>query len=270
MSIWTFFRYPAPILILVIDPAWIWSPLRPFLWRQSGANFTTSELSSAMLFSFTCFIGMAQIRYKKDVLCSLTLFHLKLCCLDSIFWLHFMSREAPLWGTWLRHLYIKLIKSCKGKKKKWSPASGGFWSHNLYIGRGCNSERCVIICCHIPLRLIYSSFFLPQSGFMSGSRTLHSWDVPLKNVDWALLQDKWPNLADYALKRPNFNKQAKGELHRTNAADIMNPWSPKFSPSKEKYVISFHYWVNPFWYLVLDVELQSINWRWLLHWTLVL
>ena len=132
-----------------------------------------------------------------------------------------MSREAPLWGTWLRDLYIKLMKSCKGKKKKCSPASRGFWPHNLYIGRGCNSERCVIICCHIPLRLIYSSFFLPQSGFMSGSRTLHSWDVPLKNVDWALLQDKWPNLADYALKRPNFNKQAKGELH------IFPNWSSK-------------------------------------------
>jgi hypothetical protein len=49
-----------------------------------------------------------------------------------------------------------------------------------------------------------------QPGFISGSKSLHAWDVPLNNVEWSVLQDKWPNLADYAMKRPNFNKSAKG------------------------------------------------------------
>ena len=46
---------------------------------------------------------------------------------------------------------------------------------------------------------------------MSASKTLFSWDVPLKNIDWGLLQEKWPNLADYATKRPSFDKLAKGD-----------------------------------------------------------
>ena len=45
---------------------------------------------------------------------------------------------------------------------------------------------------------------------MSGTKSLLSWDVPLKNVEWNILQDKWPNLADYAVKKSTFNKNAKG------------------------------------------------------------
>ena len=53
--------------------------------------------------------------------------------------------------------------------------------------------------------------FFSQPGFMSGTKSLLSWDVPLKNVEWNILQDKWPNLADYAVKKSSFNKNAKGE-----------------------------------------------------------
>ena len=41
---------------------------------------------------------------------------------------HFMSRDAPLWGTWLRSLYeVKL----KRKEEEKSPAPWGIWTHDF-------------------------------------------------------------------------------------------------------------------------------------------
>jgi hypothetical protein len=64
---------------------------------------------------------------------------------------------------------------------------------------------------HIGSSTIYShSSGVNQPGFISGTRNLHSWDVPLKKIEWKALQLKWPNLAENALKRSNFNPQRKG------------------------------------------------------------
>ncbi len=58
---------------------------------------------------------------------------------------------------------------------------------------------------------IYShSSGVNQPGMISGGRNLHAWDVPLKKIDWKSLQAKWPNLAENAMKRSNFNPNKKG------------------------------------------------------------
>ena len=49
-----------------------------------------------------------------------------------------------------------------------------------------------------------------QPGFISNTRNLLPWDVPLKNTDWQTLQKKWPNLAESASKKSSFNPNGKG------------------------------------------------------------
>ena len=47
-------------------------------------------------------------------------------------------------------------------------------------------------------------------GFVSNTRNLLPWDVPLKNTDWQILQRKWPNIAESAIKKSSFNPAGKG------------------------------------------------------------
>ena len=49
-----------------------------------------------------------------------------------------------------------------------------------------------------------------QPGFVSNTRNLLPWDVPLKNTDWQTLQRKWPNIAESAIKKSSFNPAGKG------------------------------------------------------------
>ena len=49
-----------------------------------------------------------------------------------------------------------------------------------------------------------------QVGFISNTRNLLPWDVPLKNTDWHTLQRKWPNIAESAIKKSSFNPAGKG------------------------------------------------------------
>ena len=52
------------------------------------------------------------------------------------------------------------------------------------------------------------SLFLPsiqrprnRTGFLSNSRSLLAWEVPLKNATFGSLAERWPNLAEAALKK---------------------------------------------------------------------
>ena len=38
-------------------------------------------------------------------------------------------------------------------------------------------------------------------GFLSQSRSLLAWEVPLKNASFGSLAERWPNLAEAALKK---------------------------------------------------------------------
>lgn len=49
-----------------------------------------------------------------------------------------------------------------------------------------------------------------QAGFVSNTRNLLPWDVPLRNTDWQTLQKKWPNIAESAVKKSSFNPNGKG------------------------------------------------------------
>ena len=49
-----------------------------------------------------------------------------------------------------------------------------------------------------------------QPGFVSNTRNLLPWDVPLKDTDWHTLQRKWPNIAESAIKKSSFNPAGKG------------------------------------------------------------
>ena len=49
-----------------------------------------------------------------------------------------------------------------------------------------------------------------QVGFVSNTRNLLPWDVPLRNTDWQTLQKKWPNIAESAIKKSSFNPNGKG------------------------------------------------------------
>ena len=64
---------------------------------------------------------------------------------------------------------------------------------------------------HLGTSTIYShSSGVNQPGFLSGTRVLHAWDVPLKKVNFKALQAKFPTLAENAMKRSSFNPQRKG------------------------------------------------------------
>ena len=53
---------------------------------------------------------------------------------------------------------------------------------------------------------VYShSSGVTQPGFLTNTKTLLPWDVPLRRTDWTLLQSKWPNLAEICRKKPSFH-----------------------------------------------------------------
>lgn len=65
---------------------------------------------------------------------------------------------------------------------------------------------------HLGSSTIYShSSGVNQSGLISGARNLHSWDVPLKKVNFKALQSRFPNLAENAMKRASFNPSRHGQ-----------------------------------------------------------
>ncbi|TRY75744.1 hypothetical protein TCAL_11106 [Tigriopus californicus] len=49
-----------------------------------------------------------------------------------------------------------------------------------------------------------------QPGFLQGSKSLLPWDVPLKKLEWKTVKEQWPNLAENAMKKLNFNPNAIG------------------------------------------------------------
>ncbi len=57
----------------------------------------------------------------------------------------------------------------------------------------------------------YCSIALSQPGFVSGSKFLLPWDVPVREPDWDHIKANWPNLAEIAMKRPNFQPRGKSE-----------------------------------------------------------
>ncbi len=64
---------------------------------------------------------------------------------------------------------------------------------------------------HLGSSTLYShSSGVGQPGFLTAAKHLHAWDVPLKKIDWKGLQARWPNLAENAMKRSNFNPSRKG------------------------------------------------------------
>ncbi len=64
---------------------------------------------------------------------------------------------------------------------------------------------------HIGSSTIYShSSGVTQAGFLPGMRNLHAWDVPLKRINFKSLQEKFPNLAENAMKRASFHPSRKG------------------------------------------------------------
>ena len=53
---------------------------------------------------------------------------------------------------------------------------------------------------------VYShSSGVTQSGFLNNTRNLLPWDIPLRKAKFSVLQAKWPNLAEIAMKKPGFD-----------------------------------------------------------------
>ena len=55
-----------------------------------------------------------------------------------------------------------------------------------------------------------------QSGFLSHSRSLLAWEVPLKNASFGSLAERWPNLAEAALKK----QQASDVLDKCECREL--------------------------------------------------
>ena len=65
---------------------------------------------------------------------------------------------------------------------------------------------------HLGSSYLYShSSGVGQPGFLPGSKFLLPWDVPVRQPTWDHIKAHWPNLADIAMKRPNFQPRGRSE-----------------------------------------------------------